>query len=230
RSSATSVSRRMSGSVSLVYWPLLLVAAYLLGSIPFAQVLARINGVDLREVGTGNIGAGNLTKTVGKGWGLAAGLLDGFKGLIPVLIAKEMGLGPGAAGLAGLAAVIGHNWSIFIRGRSGRGLATSVGVIMGLDPVLLVWTTGWAVAGWKIGGGVGGFLGWGLLPFVAIAMGRPPTEYLFLLLLSGVLMGRRIQGNPDSERGVRPSLRRAVFDSDPGDHDFPHTVDEPLTP
>ena len=220
----------MSGSVSLVYWPLLLVAAYLLGSIPFAQVLARINGVDLREVGSGNIGAGNLTKTVGKGWGLAAGLLDGFKGLIPVLIAKEMGLGPGAAGLAGLAAVIGHNWSIFIRGRSGRGLATSVGVIMGLDPVLLVWTTGWAVAGWKIGGGVGGFLGWGLLPIVAIAMGRPPTEYLFLLLLSGVLMGRRIQGNPDSERGVRPSLRRAIFDSDPGDHDFPQTVDEPLTP
>ncbi len=220
----------MSGSVSLVYWPLLLVAAYLLGSIPFAQVLARINGVDLREVGTGNIGAGNLTKNVGKAWGLTAGLLDGFKGLIPVLIAKEMGLGPGAAGLAGLAAVIGHNWSIFIRGRSGRGLATSVGVILGLDPVLLVWTTGWAVAGWKIGGGVGGFLGWGLLPLVAMAMGRPPTEYLFLLLLSTVLMGRRIQGNPDSERGVRPSLRRAVFDSDPGDHDFPHTVDEPLTP
>jgi glycerol-3-phosphate acyltransferase PlsY len=220
----------MPGSVSLMYWPLLVVGAYFLGSIPFAQVLGRLKGIDLRVAGTGNVGAGNLTKTAGIGWGLAAGVLDGLKGLAPVLIAKEMGLGPGAAGLAGLAAVIGHNWSIFIRGRSGRGLATSVGVIMALDPVLLVWTTGWAVAGWKIGGGVAGFLGWGLLPIVAIAMGRPPTEYLFLLLLSTVLMGRRIQGNPESERGVRPSLRRAVFDSDPGDHDFPHTVDEPLTP
>jgi len=220
----------MSGSASLLYWPLLVVGAYFLGSIPFAQVLGRLKGVDLRVVGTGNVGAGNLTKTVGMGWGLAAGLLDGLKGLVPVLLAKEMGLGPGAAGLAGLAAVIGHNWSIFIKGRSGRGMATSVGVIAGLDPVLLVWTTGWAVAGWKIGGGVAGFLGWGLLPIVAMAMGRPPTEYLLLLLLSSVLMGRRIQGNPDSERGVRPSLRRAVFDSDPGDHDLPHTVDEPLTP
>ena len=220
----------MLGSVSLVYWPLLLAAAYLLGSVPFAQVLGRLKGIDLRVAGTGNVGAGNLTKVAGMGWGLAAGLLDGLKGLIPVLIAKEMGLGLGTAGLAGLAAVIGHNWSIFIRGRSGRGLATSVGVIAALDPVLLVWTTGWAVAGWKIGGGVAGFLGWGLLPIVAIAMGRPPEEYVFLLLLSGVLMGRRIQGNPDSERGVRPSLRRAIFDSDPGDHDFPHTVDEPLTP
>ena len=220
----------MPGSVSLIYWPLLVVGAYFLGSIPFAQVLARVKGIDLREAGTGNVGAGNLTKVAGPGWGLAAGLLDGFKGLIPVLIAKEMGLGPGAAGIAGLAAVIGHNWSIFMRGRSGRGLATSVGVIMALDPVLLVWTTGWAVAGWKIGGGVAGFLGWGLLPIVAIAMGRPPTEYLFLLLLSIVLMARRVQGNPDSVRGFRPSLRRAIFDSDIGQHDFPQAADEPLTP
>src|SRR3990172_11958153 len=116
----------MPGSVfSLMYWPLLVVAAYFLGSIPFAHVLGRLKGVDLRVAGTGNVGAGNLAKTAGIAWGLTAGVLDGLKGLIPVLIAKEMGLGPGAAGLAGLAAVMGHNWSIFIRGRSGRGLATS---------------------------------------------------------------------------------------------------------
>ena len=220
----------MSGSQSLIYWPLLVLGAYFLGSVPFAQVLARIKGIDLREAGTGNVGAGNLTKVAGVGWGLTAGILDGLKGLFPVLIAKEMGLGPGAAGIAGLAAVIGHNWSIFMRGRSGRGLATSVGVVTALDPILLVWTTGWAVAGWKIGGGVAGFLGWGLLPIVSVAMGRPPTESLFLLLLTVVLMARRVQGNPDSERGLRPSLRRAVFDADPAEHDFPQTADEPLTP
>jgi glycerol-3-phosphate acyltransferase PlsY len=220
----------MSGSLSLIYWPLLVVGAYFLGSIPFAQVCARVKGIDLRVAGTGNVGAGNLRRVAGVGWALLAGVLDGLKGLIPVLIAKEMGLGPGAAGIAGLAAVIGHNWSIFMKGRSGRGLATSVGVITGLDPILLIWTTGWAVAGWKIGGGVAGFLGWGLLPIVAIAMGRPPTEYLFLLLLSTVLLARRVQGNPDSERGLRPSLHRAVFDSDPVDQDFPQAADEPLTP
>src|SRR5688572_20410793 len=136
-------------SSPIVYWPLMLLGAYLLGSIPFAQVLARLNGVDLREVGSGNVGAGNLTRTVG-----APGVLDGLKGLVPVWLALSGGLGVGAAGLVGVCAVIGHNWSIFMRGRSGRGLATAFGMIVALNPALAVWTTGWAVAGWKIGSGI----------------------------------------------------------------------------
>ena len=132
--------------------------------------------------------------------------------------------------MVGLMAVIGHNWSIFMRGRSGRGLATSVGVLVVLDPVLLVWTTGWSVAGWKIGGGVAGFLGWGLLPVVSATMGRSANESLILLALSGVLMIRRMQGNPESRRGVRPAMRRAIFDTDPGGEEFPHTADDLLTP
>lgn len=215
--------------MQLLFWPLLLVGAYLVGSIPFAQVIARINGVDLRNVGTGNVGAGNLTREVGMGWGLVAGVFDGLKGLLPVLIAREAGLGLGAAGLAGLAAVVGHNWSIWLRGRSGRGLATSVGLVLALDPVLLVWTAGWSMVGWKIGGGLGGFLGWGLLPIVAISLGRPPTESLLLLLLSVVLIGRRMQGNPESPRGTMPALKRALYDQDLVD-EFPETAEDPLTP
>ena len=134
----------MPGSISPLYWPLLVVAAYFLGSIPFAQVLGRLKGVDLRVAGTGNVGAGNLTKTAGIAWGLTAGVLDGLKGLIPVLIAKEMGLGPGAAGLAGLAAVIGHNWSIFLGFTGGKGIATGLGSVLAFTPgvalgVLAVW-------------------------------------------------------------------------------------------
>ncbi len=220
----------MPDSPWVLYWPLLLVGAYLLGSIPFAQVLARVRGIDLRYVGSGNVGAGNLTRVAGWPWGLAAGILDGLKGLFAVLIAKEMGFGIGAAGMVGLMAVIGHNWSIFMRGRSGRGLATSVGVLLALDPVLLVWTTGWSLAGRKIGGGVAGFLGWGLLPIVAVAMGRPVTESLLLLALSIVLMGRRMQGNPESPRGMRPAMRRAIFDTDPGGESFPQSADDLLTP
>jgi glycerol-3-phosphate acyltransferase PlsY len=213
-----------------LYWPVLLVGAYLLGSIPFAQVIGRVRGVDLRQVGSGNVGAGNLTRVAGWPWGLAAGVCDGLKGLFPVLIVQNAGFGKGAAGMVGLMAVIGHNWSLFMRGRSGRGLATAAGMLAALDPVLLVWTTGWSVAGWKIGGGVAGFLGWGLLPIVAATMGRPPTESFVLLVLSGVLMARRMQGNPESPRGVRPAMRRAVFDTDPGGEDFPRTADDPLTP
>jgi acyl phosphate:glycerol-3-phosphate acyltransferase len=220
----------MPDSPWVLYWPLLLVGAYLLGSIPFAQVLARVRGLDLRNVGTGNVGAGNLTRVAGWPWGLTAGVLDGLKGLFPVLIAQGMGFGNGAAGMVGLMAVIGHNWSVFMRGRSGRGLATSVGLLLALDPVLLVWTTGWSLAGRKFGGGVAGFLGWGLLPIVSTAMGRPATESILLLVLSIVLMVRRMQGNPDSQRGVRPAMRRAIFDTDPDGDAFPQSADDLLTP
>jgi len=214
----------------ILYWPLLLLGAYLLGSVPFAQVLARINGVDLREVGSGNVGAGNLSREVGRGWGAVAAVLDGLKGFFPVWIARKFGLGLGAAGIAGLAAVLGHNWSIWLRGRSGRGLATSAGVLLGLDPVLLVWTAGWSAAGWKIGSGLGGFLGWGLLPIVAVALGRPATESLVLLLLTVVLMARRAQGNRDSPAGRGPALSRMIHDNDGVEESFPGTLEDPLTP
>lgn len=221
----------MTETTPILYWPLFLVAAYLLGSIPFAQVVARVKGVDLRQVGTGNVGAGNLARVAGKAWGVTAAVLDGLKGLVPVLIALRLGMGKGAAGMVGVMAVLGHNWSIFLRGRSGRGLATSVGMLLPLDPVLLVWTGGWSVAGWKIGGGVAGFLGWGLLPVVSATMGRPVTQTMVLLLLSVVLMARRMQGNPESALGLRPAMRRALFDTDDhDDHDYSPAVDDPLTP
>jgi glycerol-3-phosphate acyltransferase PlsY len=215
----------------LAYWPALLVGAYLLGSIPFAQVAARLNGVDLRKVGTGNVGAGNLSREVGWGWGVVAAILDGLKGLVPVWIARRTGVGGiGVAGLTGLAAVIGHNWSLFLKGRSGRGLATSVGLVLGVDPVLLVWTGGWAVAGWRIGGGLAGFLGWGMLPLVGMALLRPPNETLMLVLLSVVLMGRRMQGNATSAEDDLPPLKRIIYDDDRAPEELPDTVEDPLVP
>ena len=216
-------------SSPIVYWPLLLVGAYLLGSVPFAQVLARVKGRDLREIGTGNVGAGNLTREVGLPWGVAAAILDGLKGLLPVLIARQTGLGLGAAGLAGVMAVVGHNWSIWLGGRSGRGLASSAGMLLALDPALIAWTTGWAVAGWRIGGGLAGFLGWGLLPIVAVALGRPPTESLVLLLLSTILIGRRMQGNEADDVGTGASLRRAIYDRDYVASDLGKGAEGPLT-
>ncbi|MCI0545165.1 MAG: glycerol-3-phosphate acyltransferase [Actinobacteria bacterium] len=217
-------------SVPLLYWPLMLLAAYLLGSIPFAQVVARAHGIDLRRVGGRNVGAGNVTRQLGKGWGALAALLDGLKGLIPVYLARRAGLGPGAAGMVGLAAVVGHNWSIWMRGRSGRGLATSAGLLLALDPALMIWPAGWAIAGWRIGGGLAGFIGWGLLPLVSVTLARPPTETILLLLLSTVLIGRRIQGNPDSSWEPMAVWRRAVLDEVVSVRDVPDGVEDPLTP
>lgn len=216
-------------SSPIVYWPLLLLGAYVLGAVPFAQVLARVKGVDLRYAGSGNVGAGNLTKTVGPPWGLAAGVLDGLKGLLPVLLSLKGGLGPGASGLVGLAAVVGHNWSIFMRGRSGRGLATAFGLILGLHPPLAIWTTGWAIAGWKIGGGVAGFIGWGLLPIVSVSFGAPVTQSLLIFLLGVVLVGRRMQGNPGDAMDRTSMMRRAIHDKDPVHEGSGETADDPLT-
>lgn len=218
-------------SSPILYWPLMLVGAYLLGSIPFAQVLARVRGLDLRTVGSGNVGAGNLTRTTGVGWGGAAALLDGLKGLVPVWLSLHSGLGPGAAGLVGVCAVIGHNWSIFMRGRSGRGLAPAAGLVLALNPALIVWTAGWSAAGWKIGGGLAGFLGWGLLPIVSVALGNPITETILIMLLSAVLIGRRMQGNLGDDSDSASMMRRAVYDTDhtqatPGGD----TADDPLRP
>lgn len=207
----------------------MLLGAYVLGSIPFAQFLARINGVDLRRAGTGNVGAGNLKKTVGVSWALAAGVLDGLKGLIPAWLSLRGGLGPGAAGLVGLAAVIGHNWSVFMKGRSGRGLATAFGLIVALHPPLAIWTTGWAIAGWKIGGGIAGFIGWGLLPIVSIALGGPVTESLLILLLAAVLIGRRMQGNTGDQTDRVSMMRRAVYDKDLVTEGSGETAEDPLT-
>jgi glycerol-3-phosphate acyltransferase PlsY len=220
----------MPETMDLIYWPFLLVGAYLLGSVPFAQVLARLRGIDLREVGSGNVGAGNLTQQLGLRYGVAAALLDASKGYIPVVVAQQMGLGPGASGLAGLFAVIGHNWSIFMKGRSGRGLATSAGLLLALDPILLIWIGGWSVVGRKFGGGIAGFLGWGLLPIVAAALGRPGTETFLLLLLTFVVMARRVQGNPESELGFRPAMERILYDTDHSPDEKAKTADEPLTP
>lgn len=216
-------------SSPILYWPLMLFGAYLLGSIPFAQVLARINGVDLRHVGTGNVGAGNLTKNVGLPWGVAAAVLDGLKGLVPVWLGLRSGLGPGAAGLIGVAAVAGHSWSLFLRGRSGRGLATAFGLILALNPPLAIWPMGWAIAGWKIGGGLGGFIGWGMLPIVSVALGAPATESILILLLSVVLIGRRMQGNEGDEMDRHSMMQRALYDRDLVREGSGEAADDPLT-
>jgi glycerol-3-phosphate acyltransferase PlsY len=216
-------------SSPILYWPLMLLGAYLLGSVPFAQVLARVNGVDLRQVGSGNVGAGNLTKTVGLPWGIAAGVLDGLKGLVPVWLGLRSGLGPGAAGLLGVAAVAGHSWSIFMRGRSGRGLATAFGLLLALNPPLAIWPTGWAIVGWKIGGGIAGFIGWGLVPIVSVALGAPVTESVLILLLAAVLIGRRMQGNPGDPMDRISMMQRAIHDKEPSAERSGEAADDPLT-
>jgi glycerol-3-phosphate acyltransferase PlsY len=197
-------------------WALAPAVMYLIGAIPFAFLIGRLSGVDLRRVGTGNVGAGNLTRVVGLPAGIAAALLDGLKGLIPVLVLRNMGTNPLVVSLAGMAAVAGHNWSVFLWGRAGRGLAPSAGVLVGIDPSLIVWPAGWSVAGWKVGGGLAGFIGWVSLPLLSVLFRKPGPTTLVALGLGLLMVVRRMQGNPDREPGLRAAIYRAVFDREPG--------------
>ena len=113
----------------------LCLGAYLAGSIPFGVLVARAKGVDLRKIGSGNIGATNVARALGKGWAVAVLLADAAKGFFPVWLGRRLGFPAAAIALAGLSAIVGHMFTLFLRGRGGKGVATSLGVALALSPI-----------------------------------------------------------------------------------------------
>ena len=121
---------------------MLFIVAYLLGSIPFGLLIARAHGVDLRAVGSGNIGATNVSRALGRKWAYVCFVLDVLKGLVPMLLARPMGIVSETPGtgelfvwlLAGCAAVCGHIFPIYLKFNGGKGVATSLGVVLGVWP------------------------------------------------------------------------------------------------
>jgi len=117
-----------------------LIGAYLLGAVPFGMLIAAAHGIDLRKVGSGNIGATNLSRALGKWWAYVCFILDLAKGLLPTLAAgmwlSENGTTRGLiAQLAvGCAAILGHVFPIYLGFKGGRGVSTSFGVALGLWP------------------------------------------------------------------------------------------------
>jgi len=123
-----------------------IVAAYLAGAIPFAYILARAHGKDLRSIGSGNIGATNLSRALGRRWGYVCFILDVLKGLIPMLVTlmgvKPIFLQRGGTAMqflwlwlaVGCAAVMGHVFPVYLGFKGGKGVATSFGVALGLWP------------------------------------------------------------------------------------------------
>ena len=115
---------------------LLVLAAYLLGAIPNGLLIARLKGIDLQQVGSGNIGATNVFRCVGKGWGMLAFALDAVKGFVPAFVFPRLVAGaPDWLGLAcGVAAVAGHNWPVWLKFKGGKGVSTSAGMLLGIAP------------------------------------------------------------------------------------------------
>lgn len=114
---------------------LLLIGAYLLGSVPTGLLLAKALGVNIRESGSGNIGATNVYRTIGRKLGIITLIGDCLKGLIPVLLAKSLGLPDVWVAAIGLAALLGHVFTIFLGFKGGKGVATALGVFLGTSPL-----------------------------------------------------------------------------------------------
>jgi glycerol-3-phosphate acyltransferase PlsY len=166
---------------------LAIAAAYLLGSIPFGLLLTRVTGAgDLRAIGSGNIGATNVLRTGRKGLAAATLLLDLLKGAAAVWLARAFL--PGSEALVALAAVVGHCFPVWLRFRGGKGVATTMGVALGLAwPIGLVYALVWLglLATVRISS-VGGMTAAISAPIAALVIGR--ADYALVLAIIAALV------------------------------------------
>jgi glycerol-3-phosphate acyltransferase PlsY len=174
---------------------LLLVVAYLLGSVPFGVLVARARGgVDLRRVGSGNIGATNVLRAVGKGAAALTLLGDIGKGAAAVGLGRWFSVSPTVLAMIALAAVVGHLLPVFAGFRGGKGVATTLGVILATMPavgglLLLIWLAVAAI--WRYSS-LAALVASAALPILAWLLdGRPPMVGLSVALLLIVLVRHR---------------------------------------
>ncbi|MBI2868925.1 MAG: glycerol-3-phosphate acyltransferase [Chloroflexi bacterium] len=210
---------------------LLFTAAYLLGAVPLSYLAARwARGIDLRKCGTGQVGAGNLWRMT-RSWklGLAVGVFDVVKGLVMVWVACLAGLTPGAQIAVGAAAVIGHNWSVFLRFSGGRAVGTAGGVMLifplinGLSAYPLLAFVTITVAGSLVlrSSPLPVLAGFAAAPLVSLVFGDPPAATLGYLAVLAVIAARRLSGTK-AGAGVTPKilLNRLLFDRDIRDRKY----------
>ena len=142
---------------------ILIIAAYLLGSVPFGLIIAAAHGKDLRRTGSGNIGATNLSRLLGRKWAYLCFCLDLLKGLVPMLAARRLVAAEGGTGelllwlAVGCAAVVGHIFPIYVKFKGGKGVATSFGVALGLWPYYTI-CAAFAFTTWVIVVGVSRYI------------------------------------------------------------------------
>lgn len=168
---------------------IILLLAYLFGSIPVGALVARARGIDIQKVGSGNIGATNVLRTLGPGPAAIVAFFDVFKGGIALLIVRLAGLDGMVAGLVAVAAVLGHNYSIWLRFSGGKGVATSFGTLLVMDPWVALLTLPIGVTTMVLTRYVsaGSMIGAVASVVIAIGLGRPVWEIITLGLLAGLI-------------------------------------------
>lgn len=169
---------------------LVIAFSYLLGSVPFGMVFARAKGVDLRSVGSGNIGATNVLRAAGRGPAVLTLLGDALKGAAAVALARALGLGAFNEGLAALAAVAGHDFSVFLRFRGGKGVATSLGAVLIYAPqagilTAVLWLITVVLTRYS---SLGAIVSFALLPVVMLLTGQAKQKAAFAAALAALLV------------------------------------------
>lgn len=187
-----------------------LIVGYGLGMINPAAIVARIRGFDLRLIGSGNPGATNLSRAAGKQWGIAVALMDIAKGFIPAFIFMWFfGFIPGE--VAGVAAVIGHITSPLLKGRGGKGVATTFGAVLGVVPILAVppliaFALGYLVVRQVGVASIIGAFGLGITGIVAAQFfGYPGDVALFTNVLAVIVV---IRHESNIRRMINPQVRQ----------------------
>lgn len=163
--------------------------AYLSGSIPFGLLIGRwVRRVDIRDYGSGNIGTTNAMRVLGARWAAVIFALDVAKGALPVWLAQEVGVSLLGQAAVGLLAVAGHNWSVFLRFRGGKGVATSLGVLLATAPLAagvaaIVWVLTVAASGYASLGSMVGLTAAAVALFLS---GQPEVLALMGAVLAAV--------------------------------------------
>jgi glycerol-3-phosphate acyltransferase PlsY len=172
---------------------LLLLGAYLLGSVPTGLLLAKAFGdVDIRTTGSGNIGATNVYRTLGKKLGVMTLVGDCLKGLLPVLAARQLELSPSWIAAIGLAAFLGHIYTVFLGFKGGKGVATALGVFLGISaasiPVALLVFAG-VLYRWRYVS-LASITAAAVMPSLVAFFERTPPYTLMALLVAALVIWR----------------------------------------
>ena len=191
-----------------------IVIGYLIGSIPFPYIAARLKkGVDIRQVGGRNMGAVNVAREIGLPIGIAVLIADIGKGALAVFIARWLGLPLVWIFVVGFAAVVGHNWPVFLKFRGGKGAATTLGVLLALFPleagisfgiivIILIVTSNMRLAV---------FAGFAFLPLIVWLYNQPVSVIAYTLALP-IFTGLRSLANLRKERAKPETRNGLIFD------------------
>jgi glycerol-3-phosphate acyltransferase PlsY len=169
---------------------------YLAGSVPFAFLVARRRGIDLRRSGSGNVGATNVLRTSGVALAVTAMVLDATKGAVAVLIAQQLTEGPATPVAAGLAAIIGHIYPVWLQFRGGKGVATAAGVFGVLTPLALAIAAGVFVIAVFVTRYISvGSVAGALTLATAAVFDDPPTAVVAGAIVAALVIVHRHRGN-----------------------------------